>query len=105
MKPTKVIFRKWKSNPCKGEVIALFPEIPAAAGTTNGVLCMAYEHIGQHGGANCHVVMDQTTPAKPAEYSDLLNELHKVGYRKLKVYHRFQRSNMQARIAYLANIH
>ena len=91
MKPTKVIFRKWRDN---GEIIALFPMIAA---DNTGYLCSSYEHVGQHGGALPDCVQRQTVLAKPAEYRELMQELHQIGYRKLVVYKRFQSSDMKAR--------
>jgi len=73
---TKVVFRKWKEN---GAVIALFPELPA---DTSGNFCDSFEHIGQHGGADYHGVLEQTYPARPHEYAELKTELETVyGYR------------------------
>lgn len=93
MKPTKVIFRKWSN----GDVIALFPEIPA---TDTPHHCMSYEHVGQHGAASPAIVLD-TVPAKPAEYQQLLFELRRVGYKTLKIVKRFQPQDLEARRAAL----
>lgn len=71
---TKVIFRKWKNT---GDVIALFPEIPA---DPEGRLCLAYEHVGQHGGAHPLVVREGTEPATAVEYDALKRELEDIGY-------------------------
>ena len=47
MTPTDVVvFRRWKDG---GNIIALFPELPA---DLYGNHCDAYEHVGQHGGAD-----------------------------------------------------
>lgn len=83
---TPVIFRKWKPRKEFGEeggdIIALFPTIPSDASSYYNV--QSYQHIGQHGGASPDIIAD-TVPATPAEYADLLKELHSVGYRNLKV--------------------
>lgn len=73
---TPVIFRKWPKSE-GGGVIALFPTIPA---DWAGRYCQSYEHVGQHGGADYHGVVRQTTPAKPDEYADLASELTGIGY-------------------------
>jgi hypothetical protein len=99
MKTTKVIFRKWRDT---GDIIAMFPEIPA---DNTGRQCISYEHVGQHGGADPDCVQRQTVLAKPAEYRELMKELHQIGYRKLAPYRRFQASDMKARQLHPANIH
>lgn len=90
---TLVVFRVWKQEPQKGEVIALFPEIPH---DINGTLCESYMHIGQHSGASYYGVVDQTRWAKPEEYAELQQELEQLGYR-CKVRCRAQYNNHQAR--------
>ena len=69
---TQVIFRKWAN----GDIIALFPRIPA-----NGFPweMLSYEHVGQHGGASMGII-DKTRPAKPDEYATLKAELEGRGY-------------------------
>jgi len=74
METTLVVFRKWRDN---GDVIALFPE---EASDVNGWYCDAYEHVGQHGGADYHGVITHTTPASEAEIADLAKELTRIGY-------------------------
>ena len=69
----KVVFRKWRTGD-KG-IIALFPDEPGSPG-----FCMSYEHIGQHGSADYTGVIQQTTPATPAEYAALARELRGCGY-------------------------
>ena len=69
-----VVFRRWKDT---GDVIALFPELPADLG---GDHCDAYEHVGQHGGADYHGVIQQTTPCSPKQSADLAAELRTIGY-------------------------
>lgn len=72
-----VIFRKWNN----GEIIALFPKIKA---TNSGPYCVSYEHVGQHGSADCRGVVARTKAATPREYADLAAELRRIGY-QLKV--------------------
>jgi hypothetical protein len=69
-----VVFRKWKDN---GDVIALFPEIPA---DIHGYYCDSYEHVGQHGGADYYGVVRQTRLARPEEFASLARELTMIGY-------------------------
>lgn len=54
MNEQRVVFRKWRDT---GSVIALFPEIPT---DLQGWYCEAYEHVGQHGGADYHGVIRAT---------------------------------------------
>jgi len=70
-----VIFRRWHN----GDVIALFPEIPA---DRDGHYCMSYERVGQHGNADCHGVISLTDSADIDEPDvlDLFRELKRVGY-------------------------
>ena len=42
-----VVFRRWRDT--DGDVIALFPEIPA---DVQGCCCQSYMHIGQHAGGD-----------------------------------------------------
>lgn len=74
-----VIFRRWKDS---GDIIALFPELPA---DLYGQYCDSYEHVGQHGGADYWGVVQQTTPASPAEAADLAAELTGIGYNVLPI--------------------
>ena len=67
---TVVIFRYWK-----GEVIALFPYIPATRGH-----CLSYQHIGQHSGADYSGIVATSRPATPKEYTALKTELQSIGY-------------------------
>ena len=71
----KVVFRIYPD----GQVIALFPE--ESDKRTGGT--MSYMHIGQHGDADYHGVIQQTKPATEAQYLPLFNELKSIGY-KLK---------------------
>jgi hypothetical protein len=77
MATTVVVFRKWKDS---GDVIALFPEEPS---DINGWYCDAYEHVGQHGGADYFGGIRLTRPASAAESAALAEELTRIGY-KLK---------------------
>lgn len=72
---TKVIFRKYKDT---GDILALFPEIPA---DIHGIYCMSYEHIGQHGSALYIHCINITVPAKSAEYAEIKKELKTIGYK------------------------
>ena len=78
-KPTKevtfVVFRKWRET---GDVIALFPALPA---DIHGRYCDAYEHVGQHGGADYHGVIQATRPVSGSEAASLKRELTRRGYR------------------------
>jgi hypothetical protein len=69
-----VVFRRWRDS---GDVIALFPEIPA---DIFGDFCEAYEHIGQHGAADYGVVIQATMPVEPEDATGLANELTQIGY-------------------------
>lgn len=69
-----VVFRRWKDS---GDVIALFPELPS---DLYGDYCDAYEHIGQHGGADYHGVVQHTKPCSMDEAADLAAELRTIGY-------------------------
>ncbi len=77
---TAVIFRTDR----QGSVFALMPEIPA---DNNGHYCTAYEHLGQHSTADYALCIARSRPANPDDYSDLLFELEKRGYR-VDVYRR-----------------
>lgn len=86
----KVLFRKWPD----GEIVALFPEIPA---DVNGWSCTAYSRVGQHGGANASRVVGDTKAAKPDEYAELLGELGRIGYTRLKIMKRMTPSMLLER--------
>lgn len=68
----KVIFRKFHN----GEVIALFPAIPADGCAEH---CLSYQHVGQHGAASVDL-SHCTVPTTPAEYAALAEELRSIGY-------------------------
>ena len=87
---TPVIFRVWNRKKdvenINGEVIALFPTLPAS--TSDRSLVESYAHVGQHGPADLGIIHD-TRPATPAEYASLKRELEGPPYEyKLKVYAR-----------------
>lgn len=69
---TKVIFRTHR-----GDVIALFPEIPA---THTGRDCESYMHAGQHGAACPNLARYGFRLATPEEYAPLKAELERIGY-------------------------
>ena len=72
---TLVVFRRWKEN---GDIIALFPELPS---DIDGFYCDAYEHVGQHGGADYYGVTQATRPVTRSEARSLATELRRIGYR------------------------
>lgn len=72
---TQVVFRRWRDN---GNIIALFPELPA---DYLGRFCDAYEHIGQHSGADYYGVILATKPVSPEDAALLARELERIGYR------------------------
>lgn len=74
MEADLVVFRKWKSS---GDIIALFPEVPA---DLFGRFCDAYEHVGQHGGADYDLVVRHTVPATADDVEPLAKELRQIGY-------------------------
>jgi len=75
--PVVVIFRRWRGSN-GSDIIALFPELPA---DYQGWLCDAYEHVGQHGGADYQGVIQATTPVTVEEAAPLARELERIGYR------------------------
>lgn len=74
MEADLVVFRKWRDS---GTIIALFPELPADLLRR---FCDAYEHVGQHGGADYDLVVRHTVPATAAEAEPLAKELTQIGY-------------------------
>ena len=68
----RIIFRYW---PEAQDVIAFMPDSDANPGRV-----LSYEHIGQHGEADYHMLLRVTRPATPTEYADLLAELVGRGY-------------------------
>lgn len=77
---TKTVYRTFKN----GEVIALFPEIPA---DYMGHFCLSYQSVGQHGAASTMIVRD-TRPATTEEAELLKRELRALGYDDMKDYKR-----------------
>jgi hypothetical protein len=71
---TLVVFRRWDT----GSLIALFPQLPADC---LGIYCDAYEHVGQHGGADYYGVIQATKPVSLENAADLIQELKRIGYR------------------------
>ena len=71
---TPVVFRRWRDG---GEIIALFPGIPT---DIYGQFCEAYEHVGQHGGADYHGVIQATEPVSNEDAASLAAELRRIGY-------------------------
>jgi hypothetical protein len=89
-----VIFRVW-SKKDGGDVTALFPTIPY---DREGHECQSYQHVGQHGGADCAGVINRTRAAKPEEYASLKRELEGEPFNyKLKVVERMSRSMIDQR--------
>ena len=74
---TLVVFRRWREDN-GGDIIALFPELPA---DYQGRFCDAYEHVGQHGGADYYGVIQVTSPVSDQEAAPLARELERIGYR------------------------
>ena len=69
-----VVFRRWRDT---NDVIALFPALPA---DLYGEYCDAYEHVGQHGGADYYGVVQQTTPCSIERVCGPRHELTRIGY-------------------------
>lgn len=80
---TPTIFRRYRD----GDIIALFPTIPA---DPQGH-CLSYVHVGQHGAADPGHVIAHTRPARPDEYADLLHELAGIGYEVRPILRRTRR--------------
>ena len=81
---TIVVFRRWRNGyRVKSQsIIALFPEIEF-----NRALCMSYECVGQHGGADYTGVIAATRPCYlfpgapwEKEVNSLHAELTRIGY-------------------------
>ena len=75
--PVRVIFRIYRDGEERGEVIAIFPDIPA---TNQDGLCLAYVHMGQHTAASYAHILEATDPAAPEEYASLRRELEGAPY-------------------------
>lgn len=90
--PTIVIFRVWgRQN--GGSVLAIFPAEPYS---DNEALCMSYEHMGMHSGADYYGCLARTRPAKPEEYASLRRELEGLGY-TLRVVQKASRDHHEKR--------
>jgi hypothetical protein len=76
---TLVVFRRWRDT---GDIIALFPEVLSSS---EGCYCEAYEHVGQHGGADYHRAIAATRPVTLEEAAPLVEELTRIGYRLLPI--------------------
>jgi hypothetical protein len=72
-----VIFRAERGGPCRGEVTAVFPTLPASR---DGHEVTVYARTGQHSGGS-RGWYQQTRAATPAEYANLKSELESLGYR------------------------
>jgi hypothetical protein len=94
---TLVIFRRWKDT---GDLIALFPELPA---DYHARFVDSYMHVGQHGGADYHGVIQATTAATAEDAADLRRELERIGY-VLKPIQRASRRVHEARRATARNV-
>lgn len=88
------VFRRFRKG---GEVIALFPEVPADRFFGH---CLSYMHVGQHGAASVDL-SGATRPANENEFSNLLRELRGLGYR-VNVRRRITRAMHRRRLAALA---
>lgn len=85
-----VIFRVGEG----GDVIAIFPTIPA---DIHGEYCQSYEHIGQHGACSPGVI-SRTRRVKRGEHLDLIRELRVIGYDNLIMRERFHHTDYAKRI-------
>lgn len=83
----RVIFRKWNKGITQhgDDIIAILPDNEA----NQGKVAM-YESVGQHGEGDYFAVMSRSTPSKPEECKDLLDELTGIGY-ELRVMKRLTR--------------
>ena len=74
----------------------LLPELPA---DINGKHCDAYEHVGQHGGADYLGVIKNTKPASAEEAARLARELKMTGYQLRPIRRATRRHHEQRREA------
>lgn len=91
----KTIFRTFHT----GEVIALFPEIPA---DNHGQYCLSYQKIGQHGAASPDL-SHCSRPATAEEAGPLRTELLCIGYTVQEV-KRVTAAMRRARLANLSHL-
>ena len=87
-----VVFRRWRDR--SGDVIALFPELPA---DVQGRYCNSYMHTGQHGGADYHSVIQHTAPVGPKQYAELAEVLWRIGYNLRPMKHASRRHHDKRR--------
>ena len=88
---TPVVLRRYPD----GEIIALFPTLPAEE---YGYNVTSYVHVGQHGAAEYNYVISNTRSTHPLDDPDamaLFEELEKIGYRML-VYKRITNKHRAA---------
>jgi hypothetical protein len=91
---TKVIFRVFKCEN-KGEVIAIFPEIPTSIFANH---CESYMNIGQHSACDPIGIVSMTKLAKPEEYANLKAELeNSYGY-NLEIIQKNTKSHYRKRV-------
>ena len=92
-----VVFRVFTGKD-GGDVVALFPELPA---DNAGRYCESYQHIGQHGGADYEGLMRHgTRPATVDESAALEKELRAAPYHyRLDVRHCAPRGYRERRYA------
>lgn len=80
-----VIFRMERNRQTREEsCLAVFPTMKKLCNTR--VVC--YAHFGQHDTCVYDYYI-HTKPATKEQYKDLLNELHSIGYKDLRVYKRW----------------
>jgi hypothetical protein len=76
LEPTPVLFRVEKKGDFKGALTAVFPTIP---GTNDPYSFTVYAHVGQHS-TGSHGWYVETRAATVEEYTDLAQELERIGY-------------------------
>jgi hypothetical protein len=64
-----------------------------------GMYCDSYMHVGQHGGADYHGVVQYTAPASRTESASLARELRRIGYRLKQMRRASRRQHYQRREA------
>jgi transketolase len=77
------------------QIVAVFPA--EAADTRDPSMMSCYSTIGQHSSAAAGYIGKRTKPATPAQVKAMVKELHKVGYRKLRVVSRASASHAKVR--------
>ena len=87
-----VVFRRWRDR--SGDIIALFPEIPA---DDQGRYCQSYMQVGQHGAADYRSAIRLTAPVGPKQYAALAEELWRIGYDLRPVKHASQQHHDRRR--------